>query len=719
MSLLSQFFPSGGGSGAETLNTGGFTIDFLLVGGGGGGGSLNPCAFPSACITPNVGIFPATAAGGGGGGGKVFQVLGANVQTGVEYPIVIGAGGAANTSGSASRFADFIAGGGGYGGGDPNNGIAAYYYLASTPALGGAGGDANYCDPALLCLTAPNLAPLAPCYSDPVLINKHSGKSVSIDCNGISIQSSLYGRAVINTESALNPSTQGNIFNPTISLTPRTPLNPNAAFNCTGSGAAAGYYCTQFFTGSLCCNSYLEPSCICYNAPSGSYCAQNLENEIFKKNNIAEVNCIFSRGGGGGGTFRCFVPNFYTGNCQFIFDTGGDCSYGVQESVWRRKLDEPSNSGSLPTYTFFNRQLASVVCGTKGLPIYKQYAALFTGTNPIARGAHGEFLPVSNAKMRFAMASGYYGTAGPLFNAYSYQVCVCQGNVKFAGTVLIDMGPRAGCEYLPFVTTPTCLINGCPYISYQNIGLADNIDYAYVAITCYNSAYIPGVCSPTICSYSCTFVQPGYAFTPSSYQQSPFSATRLFTCAGSQDSWASPTGPGSSCLNLPASNAVIADLVTGTPHIQSICWRAAESGIAGTGSGGGGGVRSQGHCNACDNVFFRYGVTCVPFSPAPVLPSCFQSRWLCCFAGSVDNFSGNFPICGPTGMPTGVKCLQICIPCTTPTTLAGGNGGSGALWIVYPADLPAATVTGNTPVASPPSVRVYYWEGNGTIKFNQ
>jgi hypothetical protein len=40
------------------------------------------------------------------------------------------------------------------------------------------------------------------------------------------------------------------------------------------------------------------------------------------------------------------------------------------------------------------------------------------------------------------------------------------------------------------------------------------------------------------------------------------------------------------------------------------------------------------------------------------------------------------------------------------------------MWIVYPSDLPAATVSGNTPIASPPAFRVYYWEGNGSITFN-
>jgi len=50
--------------------------------------------------------------------------------------------------------------------------------------------------------------------------------------------------------------------------------------------------------------------------------------------------------------------------------------------------------------------------------------------------------------------------------------------------------------------------------------------------------------------------------------------------------------------------------------------------------------------------------------------------------------------------------------------ISGGSGGSGSVWVVYPTEFPEATVTGNTPFPSPPSVRIYKWEGAGTITFN-
>lgn len=58
------------------------------------------------------------------------------------------------------------------------------------------------------------------------------------------------------------------------------------------------------------------------------------------------------------------------------------------------------------------------------------------------------------------------------------------------------------------------------------------------------------------------------------------------------------------------------------------------------------------------------------------------------------------------------------IPASTAPMASGGAGGSGSVWVIYPSDYAAATVTGNTPVPSPPAIRVYRWDGAGTIKFN-
>lgn len=84
MSLLSQFFPSGGGVSAAQK------IEVLLVGGGGGGGaSGGTCINLSCCNAGTAGIV-----GGGGGGGQVVFSDGYEVIQDVSYPITVGAGGA-------------------------------------------------------------------------------------------------------------------------------------------------------------------------------------------------------------------------------------------------------------------------------------------------------------------------------------------------------------------------------------------------------------------------------------------------------------------------------------------------------------------------------------------------------------------------------------------------------------------------------------------------
>ena len=84
MSLLSQFFPSGGGVSAAQK------IEVLLVGGGGGGGaSGGTCINLPCCLTYHGGIV-----GGGGGGGQVVFSDGYEVIQDVSYPITVGAGGA-------------------------------------------------------------------------------------------------------------------------------------------------------------------------------------------------------------------------------------------------------------------------------------------------------------------------------------------------------------------------------------------------------------------------------------------------------------------------------------------------------------------------------------------------------------------------------------------------------------------------------------------------
>jgi len=92
MSLLSQFFPSGGGAKIKT--------SMLLVGGGGGGGCTGPDPFTPAPIRGT-----ATERGGGGGGGGAGTVYRFNdfyISSNSTITVTVGAGGNNNSDGGNS-----------------------------------------------------------------------------------------------------------------------------------------------------------------------------------------------------------------------------------------------------------------------------------------------------------------------------------------------------------------------------------------------------------------------------------------------------------------------------------------------------------------------------------------------------------------------------------------------------------------------------------------
>jgi hypothetical protein len=100
MSLLSQFFPSGGsGTGIRT--------NMLVVGGGGGGTPSSPLppptGFPAPTPSPYQQPIPAAdvalAGGGGGGGGQVSEFLGYLIAPGTQINVTVGSGGAVNSNG--------------------------------------------------------------------------------------------------------------------------------------------------------------------------------------------------------------------------------------------------------------------------------------------------------------------------------------------------------------------------------------------------------------------------------------------------------------------------------------------------------------------------------------------------------------------------------------------------------------------------------------------
>jgi hypothetical protein len=92
------------------VNVDNLVIDFLIVGGGGGGASKR---------------------GGGGGAGGVVIGISQTINTGGDFPIIIGNGGAGMESGNSgigvdgndSTFKDFVAKGGGGGGGSGDGNI--------------------------------------------------------------------------------------------------------------------------------------------------------------------------------------------------------------------------------------------------------------------------------------------------------------------------------------------------------------------------------------------------------------------------------------------------------------------------------------------------------------------------------------------------------------------------------------------------------------------
>jgi hypothetical protein len=93
MSVLSQFFPSGGGEQAK------IRTNMLLVGGGGGGapGGGEMCVSP----TPNL-LYNAASGGGGGGAGEVVEFRSYELTPGSDITITIGSGGAASSNGGTT-----------------------------------------------------------------------------------------------------------------------------------------------------------------------------------------------------------------------------------------------------------------------------------------------------------------------------------------------------------------------------------------------------------------------------------------------------------------------------------------------------------------------------------------------------------------------------------------------------------------------------------------
>lgn len=96
MSLLSQFFPSGGGGQAK------IKTNMLLVGGGGGGLSASPILPCSGGGRPCQAM--SGTSGGGGGAGEAYIFKNYAISSGAEITVTIGSGGATSSNGGTSSI---------------------------------------------------------------------------------------------------------------------------------------------------------------------------------------------------------------------------------------------------------------------------------------------------------------------------------------------------------------------------------------------------------------------------------------------------------------------------------------------------------------------------------------------------------------------------------------------------------------------------------------
>lgn len=195
-----------------------------------------------------------------------------------------------------------------------------------------------------------------------------------------------------------------------------------------------------------------------------------------------------------------------------------------------------------------------------------------------------------------------------------------------------------------------------------------------------------GACINSMPNYVLCFTTPGgtrYATINSS------TPTMTISCGTLQ----TPLGPGPAQLaaNLPLYSGPNNFPINASPKVFTSSCCPNMSGAPGTGSGGSGGLYTR---------------------PAAPISSTITTNNFICF----------FSTPGPGRVPYAVTYpYQTSCPYTIDfqtNNISGGAGGSGSVWVIYPTDYAAATVTGNTPVPSPPNLRIYRWDSAGTITFN-
>jgi hypothetical protein len=665
MSLLSQFFPSGGTgarnangdfSSAITSDLSTFPIDILVIGGGGGGGTV-----PST-KTPNVNCFgfsdPNSALGGGGGSGRAVQMNGVSVNTGEIYPIVIGAGGAGGQNGGSTCFGSSLIAGGGGGGGHPSRfGRANYEIDEASFTAGSAGGDNFFTSVPLRCITPSN-----PSY--PYFV----GKDNCAYCGDKSSRFTAY-------ESNINQlklrehvgSSQGRLVR----------ISPAAVSPCSCCSSSKGSSSTPCWVTAL---TIQGTSYAPYSTPNPG-CALPVYNELFYRSNNPLKREYKYGLGGGEAVGDNSVPFNYSNGCYNVRLGFGcrvlECSTSCFFTGAKQFYERSVYNGTLPVLQTCGP--AYVENGPAGIlkmnsciaPKFMKQSCTneclsCTNYEATASSAKWQFSPISDDALRTAMSLNYgykLSDGGPSLFTYSEACSRCLGpyGSDFWATV----------PQMYEITNPsTCFLYSSPCTSTIPTCLDQviRVTPSYHSYTpCIGPTVSCGIRAFTPCLISSVYAAPSATLTP-----------RIINT-----------------LNVPK-----------TPCLHSSTWASAENGLAGTGSGGGGGVNYQG--SPAVNVFSWQFLSTYPIvavtSPNPAFSNI------------------NSVMCGFCSANPACACPVVhycrCITPSPDVVATGGNGGGGSVWIIYPIDYPAATVTGNTPVPSPATYRTYYWQGNGTIKFN-
>ena len=625
MSLLSQFFPSGGSEGSLNLSDGlakdyskQIPVDLMVIGGGGGGGGVSGTPMvPQTCFTMDC-----LSLTGAGGAGRALTFTGALVNKGVAYPITVGAGGATNSAGGTSCFGTLIAGGGANGSGvDPAGNIVCSCSSSCTWG-GNIGGDAFL--ESTIIPGAESIPSIPQFY-----ICRDGCSRGSINISKTEVTGGLIPSCVYTCISPVNIIPDHFAQNWS-----------NYLQGPQGPGEAATF---------CCCIKQIN----CIKCISGVVSSDDVSS-VFSKWNLPAYIDTSQNNQRGGGTTYCTTYNPL--GCPAPFSPlGSPCPFTYNVSA----IDNicicyyaPGGPSCPPSQTPIN-------CNRLSIYSYCICQAMITPAN--GRGTcydvnkfqcrwtdimHGE-----NSMMATAMT--------PLFNP------TCPGTTTCTPYTSVPLG----CSPLNKYSCNPRTISQVSAIGCTSPVLV--CCYAHRMATPVGPCLLPAGCIFECWKANYFCERYGYPIVRTPSPSTPISP------------WGTP------CVVTPIDfkNTNKELLITST----------CIDGISGTGQGGVNGLKVN-PITPIEKVLVHRICMCA-FCQSP---SCPLGQPACCY-------------------PQYAACCNICFPYSLSVpgySQSGGAGGSGSVWVIYPSEYAAATVTGNTPVASPPAVRVYRWDGAGTITFN-